>query len=256
MPGSPPRTTRASTAQGDYVVLFNSDAALFDDALSRCADWLDAHPDVGASSPKLIGADGVPQQCVYPFPRVSDAYREALRLSPRQPEGEGWIAGTALVIRRAALAAIGGRLDDGFWMYWEDCDLSARFRAAGWRVSAFEGSTIRHHGGASGGGLDSNRRADLHAWYVHGRHRWFAKHRPRSEAAALWLLDAVDVARKSVRGTLHPSRRGERVHARVLARVLCDRLFGRAPKCRAAAEEVEPQSRRGVIPARLRCAPT
>lgn len=221
-------------ARGDYIVLFNSDAALVDRALDRCVQWLDERPWIGAASPRLVGVDDQPQSCFYPFPRLSSMLREAFRLPPRSSHGdtedEGWLAGTALVIRRLALESIGGGLDESFWMYWEDCDLSARLLAAGWRLAAFDGGWIRHHGGASGGGLDSNRRADLHAWYVYGKHHWFRKHRPRYEASVLWVLDALDVARKAIRGTIRSRRRGERVHAGVTGRVLRDRLRGVPPR--------------------------
>ena len=213
MPGSPPRTTRASTAQGDYVVLFNSDAALFDDALSprrlaRCA------PGRRRVEPEIDrGRRCAATVCL----SVSACLRRlsrALRLSPRQPEGEGWIAGTALVIRRAALAAIGGRLDDGFWMYWKDCDLSRAMAPAGWRVSAFEGSTIRHHGGASGGGLDSNRRRS--ACVVRSPPASLVRETPAAFRSGGVVVAGRRGRRPQVggRGTLHPSRRGERVRPR------------------------------------------
>ena len=218
-------------SRAEFVVLLNSDTVLSDDSLQRCARWMRARPEVGASSPRLIGADDRPQQCLYPLPRFSAIVREALRLpaSPPRPNDEGWLAGTALVLRRAALESIGGRLDAAYWMYWEDCDLSARLRAAGWRLEPFEGGSIRHYGGASGGGADESRRADLHAWYVFGRHRWFAAHRPGAEAAGLWLLDMLDVARMGLRGAVHPNRRVAWAQAGVTARVLWDRLFGRRP---------------------------
>ena len=134
------------------------------------------------------------------------------------------------MIRRAALASVGGRLDENYWMYWEDCDLSARLLKAGWRLEPFQGGWIRHLGGASGGGIDSCRRADLHAWYMYGMHRWFTTHRSRMESTGLWLLDGVDVLRKTIRGTIRPGRSIEKAQARALARVLIGRLKGRRPQ--------------------------
>ena len=217
-------------ADGAYLVLLNSDTVLEDTSLSRCAAWMESQPKVGASSPRLIGADGQPQECRYAFPSLGNTLREFVRMSPRMDEGEpGWLAGTALVIRREALASIGGHLDDGVWMYWEDADLSSRLLAAGWQLTPFEGGSILHYGGASGGGLDSNRRADLHAWYLHGKYRWLAKHRGRARTAGIEVLDAIDVLRKEIRGVLRPSRRGERVHARVMICALWNRLRGQRP---------------------------
>jgi GT2 family glycosyltransferase len=43
-----------------------------------------------------------------------------------------WLSGTALLIRRALIEAI-GRFDDRFFAYWEDVDYSVRAIAAGYR---------------------------------------------------------------------------------------------------------------------------
>lgn len=226
-------------AEGEFPVLLNSDTVLEDDSLSRCAAWMIANPMVGATSPRLIGADGQPQQCQYSLPSVSDLFRVALRGKPRDDDGStGWLAGTALVLRREALASIGGGLDDTFWMYWEDADLSARLLKAGWTLEPFQGGHIVHYGGASGGGDDSTRRADLHAWYLFGKYRWFKKHGGIGSRLGVYGLDAIDVVRKSIRGMVRPSKRGEIVHARVMLRSLWHQLLGRKPpipgKARAA----------------------
>lgn len=221
-------------AGGEYVVLLNSDTVLEDDSLGRCAGWLAEHPDVGAVSPELIGVDGRPQECAYRFPSFAGLLGRWLRRPPRPLAGDGdpdaWLAGTALMIRRAALEQVGGRLDDGYFMYWEDADLSARLRAAGWGLARLPGARVRHYGGASGGGADANRRADLHAWFLYGKYRWFARHRPAWEAAGVFLLDCLDVPRQLLRGALRPGRRHEMSRALILAGVLGRRLVGAAPR--------------------------
>ena len=219
--------------RGEFVVLLNSDTEVEDDSLDRCAEWMRARPSVGAASPLLVGFDGLPQRALYRVPTLRETLRVALRMPPTpEPEvaSEGcWLAGTALMIRREALETIGGRLDPEFFMYWEDADFSARLGRAGWSVGSCPVAHVRHFGGASGGGPDSSRRADLYAWYAWGRHRWFAKHRPRWECAAIWMLDGVEVARKALRSALRPGRRHEWPQARVLAGVLGRRLVGASP---------------------------
>ena len=91
------------------------------------------HPRVGALSPRLIGVDGVPQQCLYPFPSLARLLRTAIGQQSPTPEedvADGWLAGTALFLRREALGQIGGELDAGYFMYWEDADVCARLRQA------------------------------------------------------------------------------------------------------------------------------
>lgn len=220
-------------SSGDYVLLLNSDTVLEDDSLSRCVAWMDANPELGAISPSLIGMDDQPQQCFYRFPSLADRLREAF--AGRSSAGEsdvaqvGWIAGTALMIRRTALEQIGGGLDAKYWMYWEDADTSAQLIEKGWQVAEYKDAVVRHYGGASGGGPDASRRGDLYAWYAWGEHRWFTKHRPIWESMSLWALDFLDLFRRTGRGLLRPGRRSELSHARVLAHVLWWRLIGFQP---------------------------
>ena len=217
-------------AVGDVVVLLNSDAELLDDSLARCVGRLKADPYLGAVHPLLVGADGEPQGCEYPMPSLRAEARAAARLNPRRAPAATWLAGTALVIRRKALDAVGGGLDDGYFIYWEDADLSARLRAKGWELAVEPGAVVRHHGGASGGGPDAARRPDLFAWYAWGRRRWYRRNRPWWESAGVWALDLCDVPRKYLRGLRHPARRAaEWAHARVSLRVLALGLLGIQP---------------------------
>lgn len=218
-------------ARGDFVVLLNSDTRLMDPALSSAVKWLDKHPNVGATSPKLLGPDDLPQSCIYAWPRVGALWREALKipLRPVKVHHDGWLAGTCLILRKAALGDVGGGLDESYWMYWEDADLSQQLVNRGWSITPFEGATIRHFGGASGGGEDASRRADLHAWYLYGKYRWFRKNQGLLAAAAVGILDSVDVPRKWLRSIIRPDRSAERAHARVQARALLNALTGRKP---------------------------
>jgi len=220
-------------ATGSYVALLNSDAELGDDSLTRCVARLEQNPKLGAVHPALIGADGKAQQCEYPLPSLRRIARDVVRLSaePASAPDQTWLAGTALVIRRTALEAVGGGLDAGYFIYWEDADLSARLRAAGWELAVEPGTLVRHVGGASGGGPDAGRRADLYAWYCYGKHRWFRRNRPAWEAAAVWLLDVMDVPRKFLQGVRHGARRKAAwAHARVTARILALGLLGLKPR--------------------------
>lgn len=220
-------------AGGDPILLLNSDTVLEDDSLQRCANWMAERPDVGAVSPRLIGIDNVPQQSLHGFPSLGNKLRRTLWLKPAtetdEDAGPGWLAGTALMIRREALQQCGGALDDHFFMYWEDADLSAKLIEAGWKLAEHPDAHVRHYGGASGGGPDAVRRSDLYAWYAWGEHRWFFRHRPAWEAVSLWGLDFIDVFRKLIRGAVHPDRRTEWAHSKTLAGVLMRRLVGRTP---------------------------
>ena len=221
-------------ATTDVIVLLNSDTILNDNALARCEARLKSDSTVGVVSPKLMGVDGVPQQCRHRFPTIADNFRKAFRMktSPvdRVPEDWSWLAGTCLVLRREAIEQAGGLFDHELFMYWEDADLSSRLLASGWKLVVADDATITHYGGASGGGPDATRRPDLDAWYTFGRHYWFSKHRPLWESVTLWLMEFLDTFRCLIRGAVHRSRRNEWVRARTMLQVLTRRLVGLKPK--------------------------
>lgn len=222
-----------AVASGDVLLLLNSDTVVEDDSLTRCADWLRENPEYGAVSPRLIGGDDELQQCRWPTPTLIDRVRVALRrpVQTAPSEGDpGWLVGAAFMARQDAFDAVGRFLDESYFMYWEDCDLSARIVAAGWKIGTFEDGHVRHYGGCSGGGSYEGRRPDLYAWYAYGEHRWYATRRGPLSAVGLWFLDAVDVVRKYVRGAVRPARRSiDWAHGRELALVLVRRLIGARP---------------------------
>ncbi len=210
-------------ARGDFILLLNSDTYVEDDSLSRCVAWMEAQPRVGACSPRLVGFDGVPQAWARPFPCFRSALRQALWLGPG-PGARSWLIGAALLVRRTALEQAGAFLDTGYFMYWEDTDLSARLLRAGWELAGFPDGHVRHKGGGSSQGADGDQRPELYASFLRGKYRWFARYRSAWEARGIWLLDALEATRKCLRGILRPGRRCEFRRARTLAGVLWDVL--------------------------------
>jgi GT2 family glycosyltransferase len=215
--------------RGDFVLLLNSDTYLEDDTLDRCMAWMQSHPNVAAVSPRLIGFDGVPQLCAHPFPSFRKKLREAFRLSNRQKEerveeGQAWLIGAALMLRRDALRQLDGFLDTNYFMYWEDTDLCSRLLRAGWDMGIFRDGHVRHLGGASSNGKKGGQRPELHACFLRGKYRWFGRYRPKWESVGLWVLEAVEVVRKFLRGVCY-GRRQEMIQAKTLAGVLWQLLF-------------------------------
>jgi GT2 family glycosyltransferase len=223
-------------AAGDPIVLLNSDTVVEDDSLQRCAEWMRVRPGVGMLSPRLVGVDGKPQQCLFAFPTLGELLRVAFRRKPREETAviDGWLAGTALFLRREALQQIGGQLDARYFMYWEDADLSARMRERGWERVVYPEAYVRHYGGGSSP-TDAPARAELLAWYLFGRHRWFARHRSALEAVGLWLFEAFDVFRNLLRGWRQGRAASARSHAIIMLKVLLWRLTGRQPPLPGAA---------------------
>jgi N-acetylglucosaminyl-diphospho-decaprenol L-rhamnosyltransferase len=203
-----------------YVLLLNPDARLEPRALDALAGVLDLHPDAGLVGPRILEGDGSLAHSQRRFPRRRSTFAQALflhRITPRaawtdelvrdpaayeRPGTPDWVSGACMLIRRTALAEIGG-LDESFFMYCEDTDLCARLRQAGWLTRYEPSATVRHEGGRS------RPREELLSMLARNRVRYAAKHdgplAARAEAIGVALGHATH-ALASVRST--GARRG------------------------------------------------
>jgi N-acetylglucosaminyl-diphospho-decaprenol L-rhamnosyltransferase len=181
-----------AASRSPLVLLLNPDASIAREDLERLRDALLAAPDVGATAPRIVHADGTLAWSLRRFPRVRTTFAQALylhRLAPRsawadevirdddaytRPGAVEWASGAALLVRRSLLERLGG-LDDGFFLYCEDMDLCRRIQLAGYRVVFEPGATARHEGGAS-----SSSRGPLLPVLAASRVRYAAIHRGRA----------------------------------------------------------------------------
>lgn len=190
-------------ASGRYFFLLNSDAWLLGDGLERLVAHADAHPDAAVVGPRLRNQDGTLQRSVRGEPtlwRLATEYLFIRKLAPRtrllnplyvggfehDEEIEAdWLYGPALLVRRAAVDAV-GMFDEAFFMFSEEVDWMTRFRRAGWKVLFFPGAEVVHVGGAAHGG-------SLYVENLRGHLRFFAKHdgpkaAERARILLLWSL--------------------------------------------------------------------
>ncbi|HEX9733404.1 MAG TPA: glycosyltransferase family 2 protein [Thermoanaerobaculia bacterium] len=178
----------AALARGETLLLLNSDAWLAGGALALLAARLAADPGLAAVVPQLYFPDGRPQFAWCPETGVvGEAIQmrrnrfEARRWSHRRLRrilraltGPGWYTAACMLLRKAAFDAVGG-FDEGFFLYFEDVDLSRRLRRAGWKMALVDDASAFHVKGGSrrgGAGEVAYREAQL---------RYYRKHRPAWE---------------------------------------------------------------------------
>lgn len=150
----------AAQLDSDYLLLLNPDCRLTPAALAELAAELDRHPDVGLAGGRVVGLDGAEQRASRRrLPAPGRIWRELLPfvgdgidLSGTPPpdaaiEVEA-VSGACMLLRRRAFDAVGG-MDEGFPLHFEDLDLFARLRQAGWRIRWTPAATIEHAGGRS-----------------------------------------------------------------------------------------------------------
>jgi GT2 family glycosyltransferase len=199
-------------SRSPYVALLNSDAAPESAALRRMADYLDAHPEVGAVAPRLVFPDGSFQpSCGERFESLATDLlggdllwrtlggRPLALPEPRDeaPRRIAWANGACLMLRRRALDEV-GLLDEGFFMYEEDLDLCLRLGRAGWEIVYLPGVRTIHVGEAS----PTPEQRDVLRWKLRSRDYFARKHWGRGRALARRGATAVGLVLKIASLTL------------------------------------------------------
>jgi len=140
-------------ATGDVVVLLNPDATLRPGCLAALAGALgDAHVAV----PRVLLADDPDRldscgHALYPDGLNWCRGRGELATGRyEEPEDVLLFSGAAVAFRRESLALLGG-LDEGFWAYGEDADLSLRAARLGLRCRTVPEAVVVHRVGGSFG---------------------------------------------------------------------------------------------------------
>lgn len=145
---------------GRHVLLLNNDTLVNGPALDVLVEYLDAHPEVGATAGKLLNPDGSFQSGYAPFSTLLEEFLIVTHIGellwPGFPshgdsneiKETGWMSSACLLVRRAALDQI-GVLDEGYFIYGDEADLQYRLNKAGWKVVFLPNSSIIHFGGRS-----------------------------------------------------------------------------------------------------------
>jgi GT2 family glycosyltransferase len=138
-------------ARGRYYLILNPDVEIRPGSVEALTAYLDAHPSAGLCGPKLFSPDGSLQYSTRTF------YTLEIILLRRTPIGRlfpraralrehlmqdwdhadvrevDWMLGGAIMVRREAVADVGG-MDARFFLYFEDVDWCSRMHRRGWRV--------------------------------------------------------------------------------------------------------------------------
>lgn len=153
-------------ARGEYVLLLNPDTIVGESTLRECIDFMDGNPQAGMCGVRMLKVDGTfaPESrrgvptvftafckmsglCnMFPKSRVFGKYY--MQYLDKQRISEIEIAsGAFMFIRKAALDKV-GLLDETFFMYGEDIDLSYRVLKAGYK-NYYLPTSILHYKGES-----------------------------------------------------------------------------------------------------------
>lgn len=208
-----------AAADGRYILILNSDTQFIEDTARTLADFMDAHPRVGALGCRIVSPDGTLAPSCYsstsawkPFAFASGIYEIIPYglLSRLRPNGmlrrifdfpdhgctmePDWFSGACMMLRREALDETGA-FDETFRLFYEEIDVYYRLRRHGWRIVYTPGTTVVHHGGASW-------RAVAHAanlQYYRSMSHFYRKH---FEGRGLFALHVVTLTGAAIRAVV------------------------------------------------------
>ena len=149
-------------ATGEYILLLNPDTIVQADTFVKTLDFMDKTPDAGALGVKMIDGQGhylpeskrglpLPSVAFYKIFGLSKILRKSKRfgryhltyLDPDEIHEVDVLPGAFMLMRKSVLDQI-GLLDETFFMYGEDIDLSYRVTLGGYKNYYFPLTRIIH----------------------------------------------------------------------------------------------------------------
>jgi GT2 family glycosyltransferase len=146
--GVNPGFKRAIDENDDYVALFNNDAVADKDWLKELVKTIDENVEVGAAACKMLSADGKHLDSTgdyytvwgLPYPRG----RGETDINKYDQQTTIFAASGGASLYRVKMLEQIGLLDEDFFAYYEDVDLSFRAQLAGWKISFVPTSIVYH----------------------------------------------------------------------------------------------------------------
>lgn len=152
---------------GEYILLLNPDTVVEEDTFSKCISYMDQHQDVGGLGVKMLDGNGhflpeskralpTPEVSLYKiigltslFPRSEKFAKYYLgNLSNEETHDIEILSGAYMFMRKTVLDKV-GLLDEAFFMYGEDIDLSYRIINGGYKNVYYPETRIIHYKGES-----------------------------------------------------------------------------------------------------------
>jgi len=131
------------------VLLLNPDARIDAGQLALLHDQLRTRAELACVAPaQHVPGSAIPSRARWPWHSPAGAWADAVGLSRRRLRSSRYfLGGAVLLVRKAALADVGG-LDERFFLYSEDEDWQRRALERGWQVRFCPEVSAEH---ASGG---------------------------------------------------------------------------------------------------------
>lgn len=203
----------AKIAQGNYLLLLNSDTLILHSAISQSLDWLSSHPESWGCTAQLLNVDKSIQPSGGFFPNLLNILTWSLRLDdlplvnsiippfhPHSPNfythekffitdhAQDWVTGAYMLIREPIYRQVKG-FDDSYFMYGEELEMCARIHKLYPKMTCnyLVGPQIIHIGGAS-----SKSKNSILAREREGVFSFFKRHHPNWQLPIVKTLLAIN----------------------------------------------------------------
>ncbi|MBI1184522.1 glycosyltransferase [bacterium] len=154
-------------SEGEYVLLLNPDTVVEEDTFLKCVEFMDENPDGGGLGVKMLDGKGnfLPESkrglpapdvaffkifgfsALFPKSKIFGKYHLGF-LDNDETHSVDVLAGAFMMLRHKALDEV-GLLDETFFMYGEDIDLSYRLTLGGYKNYYLPSTRIIHYKGES-----------------------------------------------------------------------------------------------------------
>ena len=154
-------------SDSEYILLLNPDTVVEEDTFTRIIDFMDSHPKAGGLGVRMLDGKGkflpeskrglpTPSVAFYKIFGLSRIFPKSKRfgqyhlgyLSEFETNEVDILSGAFMLMRSEALDKV-GLLDEAFFMYGEDIDLSYRIIKGGYKNYYFPETRIIHYKGES-----------------------------------------------------------------------------------------------------------
>jgi GT2 family glycosyltransferase len=159
-------------SKGEYFCVLNPDIRIAANPFPTLIEHL-AKRRAGVVAPEVRNSSGKIEDNARPFPALSNPLVKALFLPWRGAGATSpgpypdWVAGMFMLFPREAFSSVGG-FDEWYFLYYEDVDLCARLRVAGWEVALCESVGVVHDARH-----DSHKHLRYFYWHVRSMARYF-----------------------------------------------------------------------------------
>jgi GT2 family glycosyltransferase len=135
-------------AEGEYILCLHDDARISSEGVTKLADYLEAHPEVGMVCPLLMDDKGQPADQVSALPSPADPDPAVMPAIGAEEITAACVSGAAFMFRAFFLRAL-RQIEERYGTYGSNIELCAQMKRASKRIIVLRSVTAIHESARS-----------------------------------------------------------------------------------------------------------